>query len=152
MTLTKGLFSSNKDNWETPQKLFDHLDSIYHFDLDAASDDQNSKCKNHFTVKEDGLKQKWGGHTVFVNPPYGRQISDWVKKAYEESYNENTVIVMLVPARTDTKWFHDYIYHTADEIKFIRGRLRFEMHGIPNKSNAPFPSMIVVYDRFRRKI
>ena len=81
-----------------------------------------------------------GGYHVFVNPPYGREIVKWVEKSYLESQKENTLVVMLIPARTDTRWFHDFIYHKA-EIRFIKGRLRF---GNSN-NNAPFPSMIVIF-------
>ena len=132
-------FSSTRDDWETPQDLFDKYDSIYHFTLDPASSDQNAKCKNHYTIADDGLHKSWGGQSVWLNPPYGRQIAQWVQKAYEESKKENTVVVCLLPARTDTAWFHDYC--TKGDILFIRGRLKFK----GSTNNAPFPSMIVVF-------
>ena len=132
-----GLTSSATDNWETPQWLFDKYDAIYHFTLDAASSDENAKVANHYTAMDNGLLQKWGG-VVWLNPPYGKQIGKWVKKAYEES-KDGATVVCLLPARTDTSWFHDYC--TKGQIEFIRGRIRFGCC----KSNAPFPSMIVVF-------
>lgn len=137
---TKLMFSSAKDDWETPQDLFDKLDDEFHFTLDAASSDLNAKCEKHYTVEDDGLSQSWAGNNVFLNPPYGRNMKDWMRKAYEESQAENTTVVVLVPARTDTAWFHDYVYGKA-ELRFLRGRLKFG--GCEN--SAPFPSLVVVY-------
>ena len=137
---TKLMFSSAKSDWETPQDLFDELDDEFHFTLDAASSDLNAKCEKHYTVEDDGLSQSWAGNNVFLNPPYGRNMKDWMRKAYEESQAENTTVVVLVPARTDTAWFHDYVYGKA-ELRFLRGRLKFG--GCEN--SAPFPSLVVVY-------
>ena len=134
-----GAFSSASDEWETPQSFFDSYDAIYHFTLDAASADDNAKCERHFTRAEDGLSRDWGGEIVWLNPPYGRTIAAWVKKAMEEGQKPNTTVVCLLPARTDTAWFHDYCSH--GHIRFIRGRLRFNN----SKYNAPFPSMIVIF-------
>lgn len=134
------MFSSKTDEWYTPQEFFDKLDAEFHFNLDPCATDFNHKCDRYFTKDDDGLQQKWGGCRVFVNPPYGRVIGDWVKKSYEESKKPDTVVVMLIPARTDTKWFHEYIYGKA-EIRFIKGRLKFG--GCPNA--APFPSMVVIF-------
>lgn len=137
-------FTSNRDDWETPQSLFDKLNKEFCFTLDPASTHSNAKCKHHFTKEEDGLAQNWGGQVVFCNPPYGRDIKAWVEKCYLESQKENTTVVMLIPARTDTTYFHDFIYHNAKEIRFLRGRLKFELGGISGQS-APFPSMVVVF-------
>lgn len=139
----KTMFSSNTDNWSTPQEFFDELNREFHFNLDPCADDTNHKCEKYYTRAEDGLIQNWGGgHTVFCNPPYGREISKWVEKAFNESRKEKTTVVMLIPARTDTRWFHDYIYRNA-EIRFIRGRLKFG----DSKNSAPFPSMVVVFGK-----
>ena len=138
MPITKGLMSSNSPEWATPQSLFDELDEEFHFTLDPCSTHQNKKCEKHYTKEDDGLSKDWSGEVVFCNPPYGREIVDWVKKCHEES-TRGTTCVMLIPARTDTAWFHDYIYHNH-EIRFIRGRLRFG----DSDQNAPFPSMIIV--------
>ena len=138
---TKVMFSSQTDLWETPQEFFDKLNAEFGFTLDPCATHENAKCDKYFTIKEDGLKQNWQGETVFCNPPYGRVIKDWVKKCYEESRKENTTVVMLIPARTDTSYFHDYIYNKAKEIRFIRGRLKFGNA----KNSAPFPSMVVVF-------
>ena len=134
------MFSSAKDDWETPQDLFDKWNAMFAFNLDAASSDANAKCKRHFTVADDGLSQDWGGCRVWLNPPYGRQIGKWVQKAYEEAQKPNTCVVCLLPARTDTAWFHDYC--VKGDITFLRGRLKFG--GCHNA--APFPSMIVVFN------
>lgn len=135
------MFSSETDLWATPQDFFDRLDDEFHFTLDPCATPENAKCDKYFTVKEDGLKQDWQWHNVFCNPPYGRAIKDWVKKCYEESQKPNTTVVMLIPARTDTTYFHDYIYHKAKEVRFVRGRLKFG----GSKNSAPFPSMVVVF-------
>ena len=144
--LNQGLFSSEKQDWCTPQQFFDELDAEFHFVLDAAATHQNSKCKRCFTPVDDGLIQNWDvGGAVYCNPPYGKEIGLWVKKAYEEA-QKGTTIVMLIPARTDTKYFHEYIYHKA-EIRFVKGRLKFtDENGTP-KGTAPFPSMVVIYNR-----
>ncbi|MFD2254344.1 DNA N-6-adenine-methyltransferase [Lactococcus formosensis subsp. bovis] len=134
------MFSSKTDLWATPQDFFDKLNDEFHFTLDPCSTHENAKCYKHFTVEENGLLQDWGGEIVFCNPPYGRKIKDWVEKSYEESQKENTIVVMLIPARTDTIYFHEYIYHKA-EIRFIKGRLKFG----DAKNAAPFPSMIVIF-------
>lgn len=141
MTITKGLFTSETPEWATPAKFFQELDKEFHFDLDPCSTDENAKCERHYTIDTDGLKQDWGGARVFCNPPYGRELPKWVKKCYEESRKPNTLVVMLIPARTDTSYFHDYIYHKAREIRFIRGRLHFN----EAKQAAPFPSMVVIF-------
>lgn len=140
MAITKGLMSSNTNEWATPIKTFQELDAEFHFNLDPCATHENHKCDKYYTIEEDGLQQDWGGQRVFCNPPYGRVIGDWVRKCYEESQKSDTVVVMLIPARTDTAYFHDYIYHKAKEIRFIRGRLHFNEAG-----PAPFPSMIVVF-------
>jgi len=132
------MFSSKTDNWATPQWLFDQLDAEFGFTLDVCADDQNAKCDTYFTRDQNGLLQPWHGR-VWCNPPYGRVIADWVAKAAEYAQGGG-LAVMLLPARTDTRWFHDHIYGKA-EIRFIKGRLRFG----DATENAPFPSMIVIF-------
>jgi phage N-6-adenine-methyltransferase len=122
---TSVMFSSETDMWATPQEFFTELDQEFNFTLDPCASPENTKCAKYFTVDDDGLRQDWAGHTVFCNPPYGRQIGKWVKKCYEESRKPGTTVVMLIPARTDTSYFHDYVYNKAREIRFIRGRLKF---------------------------
>ena len=134
------LFSSKTDNWATPPEVFKDLDNEFKFTLDPCASKENHKCDKYFTKEENGLLQDWGGHRVYCNPPYGRTIGYWVEKAAKESRKENTTVVMLLPARTDTKWFHKYIYGRAT-IRFIRGRLKFG----GSKNSAPFPSMIVIF-------
>ena len=137
--INKGLYTSDSAEWSTPQDFFDRLNAEFHFTLDPCSTDQNAKCAKHYTKEQDGLSQDWGRETVFCNPPYGGGIAAWCKKCYEHSLNGG-IAVMLVHARTDTGWFHDWVYGKA-EIRFVRGRLRFG----GSKWNAPFPSMVVIY-------
>lgn len=136
--INKGLFTSNTVEWATPQALFDELNKEFNFTLDPCATPDNAKCKKFFTKADNGLKQDWGGERVFCNPPYGQEIRDWVEKAYNEN-KKGVFVVMLIPARTDTKYFHKYIYN-KHEIRFIKGRLHFN----DGKSPAPFPSMIVI--------
>lgn len=135
----KGVYSHESDEWSTPQKLFDELDAEFNFNLDPCATSENHKCDRYFTKAEDGLQHSWGGGTVFVNPPYS-QISKWVAKCYYEGCKDNTTVVLLIPSRTDTKYFHNYIMHRA-EIRFIKGRLKFG----DGKGSAPFPSMLVIF-------
>ena len=122
------------------QYFFDKLNQRFNFDLDVCALPENAKCDKYFTPEIDGLKQDWNG-TCFMNPPYGREIGKWVEKAYNESQKGN-VIVALLPARTDTKWFHDHIYMMYGvEFELLKGRLKFGN----SKNSAPFPSMVVVF-------
>ena len=139
--MNEGLFSSNTNEWATPRQFFADLDAEFHFNLDPCATDENHKCARYFTQAQDGLAQDWAGSRVFCNPPYGRAIADWVRKCWQESRKPDTLVVMLIPARTDTAYFHDYIYKQAREIRFIRGRLHFN----ESKSGAPFPSMVVIF-------
>ena len=142
--MNKALLSSKNMCWCTPQDFFDKLNEEFSFTLDAAATDKTAKCPLYFTPETDGLKSSWkvaGGGTVFCNPPYGREIGKWVQKAYEEA-QAGTPIVLLIPARTDTSYFHDFIYHKA-EIRFIKGRLKFG----GCKDAAPFPSMVVIFGK-----
>ena len=135
---TEVMFSSQTDLWATPQDLFNELDNEFGFTVDVCALPENAKCKQYYTPEMDGLKQEWTG-VVWCNPPYGRQIGKWVEKAAKSACR----VVMLLPARTDTRWFHDYIYHKA-EIRFVKGRIRFG----DGTGSAPFPSMVVI---FRKK-
>ena len=144
-TLDGAAFSSNRHNWETPQKLFDELNSKYHFTLDPCASGTNHKTSRYFTGEDNGLIQSWAGECVFCNPPYGRQIGKWVEKCHDESL-QGTRICLLIPARTDTAYFHDFIYNKSNtRIEFIRGRLKFEINGVPGNS-SPFPSMLVFFN------
>lgn len=136
------MFSSKTVDWATPQEFFNKLDWRFGpFNLDPCASPHNAKCANFYTEAEDGLNKDWTGHTVFVNPPYGRGIDKWIKKAYDSAKTSGTKIVMLIPARTDTRYWHDYVMK-ASEIYFVKGRLKF---GDSNNS-APFPSAVVVFD------
>ena len=130
-------FSSNNNEWATPQAFFNELNKEFNFTLDPCATKENAKCAKFYTQEDNGLIQSWDNEIVFVNPPYGRSIKHWVKKASEAT---GGVVVLLIPARTDTTYFHDYIYNKS-EIQFIRGRLKFGGH----TNSAPFPSMVVVF-------
>ena len=136
---TEVLFSKKSDEWETPQEFYDELDAEFHFNLDPCATDENHKCERYFTREQDGLEKNWGGCVVFCNPPYS-QIEKWVQKSWRETRNDNTVVVLLIPSRTDTRYFHNYILNRA-EIRFIKGRLKFG----DGKNSAPFPSMLVIF-------
>lgn len=145
------MFSSDKTCWETPQAFFDQLNAEFHFTLDAAASDKNHKCSRYYTAETDGLMQNWQGETVFCNPPYGAaETGIWTRKCYEEGKKAGTTCVLLIPARTDRASFHDYIYNKA-EVRFVRGRLKFELDGQPIRdrhgrpASAPFPSMICIF-------
>lgn len=137
--MNKVLFSSKSDEWATPQEFFNSINKEFEFDLDPCATLENHKCDKYYTIEDDGLLKKWRGHRVFCNPPYS-QINKWVEKAFRESKEDNTLVVMLIPSRTDTRYFHNFIYQRA-EIRFVKGRLKF---GDSNNS-APFPSMLVIF-------
>ena len=134
----KVMFSSKTDDWETPQDLFDELDKQFHFTLDPCATPENAKCEKYFTKEQNGLLQSWEGESVFVNNPYSDNLR-WVKKAYRESRKPDTTVVMLLPARTDTRWFH--LYCAKGTIWFLKGRLKFG----GQENSAPFPSMVVIF-------
>ncbi len=132
-------FSSATDEWPTPRPLFDGLDAEFGFTLDPCATVKNAKCRRFFSRTDDGLVQDWAGETVFMNPPYGRAIGQWVAKAHETSLTGSTVVCLL-PARTDVAWWHRFVLRAA-EIRFLKGRVTFE----GGKYAAPFPSAIVVF-------
>jgi len=137
--MNKALLSTGKNDWETPQDFFDKLNSEFHFTLDACANENNHKCSKYFTSDQDGLKQDWSNYIVFCNPPYStKEQNAWVRKCYEEG--KQTTVVLLIPARTDTARFHDYILPYA-EIRFLKGRLKF----VDAKDPAPFPNMIAIF-------
>lgn len=135
---TAPMFSSATDEWETPQETFDRLNRIFKFTLDVCALPDNAKCPRYFTPEEDGLVQVWDG-TCWMNPPYGRDIDKWVEKAYRSAKENGATVVCLVPARVDTRWWHDYC--AKGEVYFIRGRLKFG----GSDNSAPFPSAVVVF-------
>jgi phage N-6-adenine-methyltransferase len=137
--LNRGMFTSASDEWETPKKFFDAVDKVFHFTLDVCANRRNAQCPCFYTKEEDGLSRAWTG-VCWMNPPYGREISRWVRKAYESSLSGESVIVCLLPARTDTRWWHDYVISRADGVRFVKGRIKFSRRG-----PAPFPSALVVF-------
>lgn len=138
---TELMFSSASENWSTPQDFFDTLNAEFSFDLDPAASPENAKCAKYYTREQNGLLQSWFPYRTFVNPPYGRTATgQWVKKAYDE-WHRGALVVMLLPARTDTAWFHNWVYGRA-EIRFLRGRLKFG----GSKNAAPFPSLLAIFN------
>lgn len=131
-------FSSKTDLWATPQPFFDRLDARYHFTLDVCATADNAKCTQFYTERDNALRLPWHG-VCWMNPPYGRTIGHWMRKAFD-SFNEGATVVCLVPARTDTNWWHDYA--VKGQIEFIKGRLKFGGH----QNSAPFPSAVVAFD------
>lgn len=138
--MNKVLFSNKKTDWETPQDFYNLLNQEFHFTCDVAANDENYKNDNYYTEKTNGLKQSWSG-ICWCNPPYGRDIGKWVQKAHQEA-QRGVKTVMLIPARTDTKYFHEYIYKKY-EIRFLKGRLKFG----DSKNSAPFPSMLIIFQQ-----
>ncbi len=136
-------FSHKTEEWETPQDFFDKLNYEFHFTIDVCCTHENAKCAKHYTKDDDGLSRNWAGETVWCNPPYGRQMPKWIKKCAEHG-KHGGLAVMLIPARTDTKAFHEYIYGKA-EIRFVKGRLYFVKQNGESTGRAPFPSMVVVF-------
>ncbi|ATO50118.1 DNA N-6-adenine-methyltransferase [Brevibacillus laterosporus] len=137
MAINEGMFTSSTDLWETPQDFFNQLNKEFGFQLDVCALPENAKCERYFSPDEDGLQQEWTG-ICWMNPPYGRQIGKWIKKAYESSLNGATV-VCLIPARTDASWWHAHCM--KGEIRLVKGRLKFG----GSKWNAPFPNAVVIF-------
>jgi len=131
--------SSATPEWSTPQDFFDKLNREFNFTLDPCATTENAKCKYFFTFEQNGLYQDWSMQRIFMNPPYGREIREWMAKAYD-AWKHGSTIVCLVPARTDTSWWHDFAMK-ATEIRYIRGRLKFGGGNNP----APFPSALVIF-------
>ena len=139
---TEVMFSSKHDTWETPQWLFDELNKEFKFTLDVCADHNTNKCKVWIDKETNALIQDWSMEMCWMNPPYGREIGNWIEKAYNEAQTGKTQIVALLPARTDTKWFHNFSYKKENiEIRFLKGRIKFGKA----INSAPFPSMIVIF-------
>lgn len=137
-----GVMSSIRQDWATPWRLVEMLKREFRFGLDVCASPDTTICPNYFTEADDALRQCWDvfeGGAIWMNPPYGRAIGKWVEKAYREAKRGST-IVCLLPARTDTSWWHDYCM--KGEIRFLRGRLNFDDL---KPSRAPFPSAIVIF-------
>lgn len=140
MTIHPSLYSSRSEEWPTPKTFFDGLDREFAFTLDPCASPSNAKCRLFFTPCEDGLTRSWGRHRVFCNPPYGRTMSAWARKCWQ-ACEGGALVVLLAHARTDTRWFHDWVYGKAQELRFVRGRLRFG----DGRQSAPFPSLVAVF-------
>jgi phage N-6-adenine-methyltransferase len=137
MGLNKGMYSSNTDDWATPQWLFDKLNRQYNFEIDVCATKENAKCHKYYTIEQDGLRQRWEGR-CWCNPPYGRKIGLWLEKAYKSSL-WGASVVCLIPARTDTQWWNNWA--VKGDIEYIKGRLKFGN----SQNSAPFASAIIKY-------
>ena len=147
MSLQKAMVSSNSNEWTTPQDFFDELHAEFGFTLDPCSTDENCKCEKHYTIEDDGLTKDWSKDIVFMNPPYGGNTAAWIKKALDESKKGSTVVCLIVSA-TDRSCWHDYIFPHAAQIRFVRGRLKFNNVS----SSAPFASAIIIFsDKIKYK-
>ena len=138
-------YSSRTEEWGTPKDLFDKLNDEFGFTLDPCASEENYKCDKYYTIEDDGLKQDWSNDIVFMNPPYGREIKHWVRKAYKESL-KGGLVVCLIPARTDTRYWHDYIFPYAKDIRCLKGRLRF-VKADKIGDAAPFPAAVVIFKK-----
>lgn len=143
IAISEALYSSKKVEWETPQPIFDFINKEWHFDVDVCALPENAKCDTYYTPDQDGLKQIWLG-ACWMNPPYGRDIAKWMRKAYNTAKSNHGSVVALVHARTDTKWWHDYAMK-ATYIIFIKGRLKFGNA----EASCPFPSCFVIFEKGR---
>lgn len=139
MAISDVLYSSRTEMWETPQAFFDELDEIFNFTEDACAIAENAKCARYITPEQDALKCLWGG-VVWCNPPYGKDIEKWMYQAWLSSENTAKTVVCLVHARTDTRWWHNWVTR-ATRVEFVKGRLKFG----GSSNSAPFPSAIVVF-------
>ena len=138
---TRQVMCSSVDmTWATPPAWFEYLDLEFGFTLDPCCQHETAKCKKHYTVEEDGLSKSWRNERVFMNPPYGKEIGNWMKKAHTEARDNEALVVCLVPARVDTNWWHSFA-DKATEVRFPKGRLKFD--GAEN--SAPFPVAIVIF-------
>ena len=129
--------------WETPQDFFDALNAEFHFKLDAAASSENAKCRKYFSLQHDSRKLAWYEYgSVWLNPPYTREIDTWIARAYDSAQDGAIVVCLLQGRSSDTKWWHDYVMKSK-EIWFVKGRLRFD----DQKGSAPFPSAIIVFKK-----
>lgn len=143
--------TSNRGDWRTPKDLFDNLNREFHFELDAAANDENHLCPMYFTQDISAFINDWSEPTVFCNPPYSRDIGQWIKRAWQQSRIHGNTIVLLIPSRTDTNWWHEFVMNYADEIRLIKGRLKFTHPNEPESQSSTFPSAIVVFRNSKEK-
>lgn len=132
--------TSQRSDWRTPRALFDQLNEEFRFDLDGAASPENALCARYFTADDNALWQDWGGHTVWLNPPYGPPLDAFVRKAAMEA-TKGATVVCLLPSMTGTAWWHEVVLAQASEIRFLRGRLRFD----DGPWSAPFASVLVIF-------
>jgi len=140
--INDGMMSSKSHDWATPQAFYDKLNDEFQFTCDVCAVAWNAKHENYITPEQDALSMPWSG-VCFMNPPYGRSIRYWIEKAHQEAL-KGVLVVALLPARTDTSYFHEFIFEPGYEIRFLKGRIKFEQPDGPLAS-APFPSCIVIF-------
>jgi len=145
--INNGLMTSNTNEWYTPKELYNKLNEEFNFTLDPCCTEKSRKCEKYFTKKENGLIHDWSNNNVFMNPPYGNDIKYWIEKAYLESLKDNTIVVALIPARTDTSYWHNFIFNKASDIRFLKGRIKFEKEDGTLGNSAPFPSAVIVWNK-----
>ena len=149
--INRGIFTSGTDEWATPDSFMNVVREMWpEFDLDPCALPSSAKATTYYTPEDDGLVQPWNGDLIWMNPPYGREIPRWVKRA-AQAVKGGATVVALLPARTDTAWWHDHVLPFADEIHFVRGRLHFGGDHERSAHNAPFPSVLVVMRSRRRR-
>jgi phage N-6-adenine-methyltransferase len=142
--MNEALTSSKDMTWATPRQWFEYLDLEFGFTLDPCCTKETAKCDLFYTPEEDGLKQSWAEQRVFMNPPYGREIPLWMRKAYTEARDNGALVVCLIPARVDTDWWHSYAAKASD-IRFPKGRIKFVDDSGSGVGSAPFPAAIVIF-------
>jgi site-specific DNA-methyltransferase (adenine-specific) len=140
---------TTRNDWATPKNFFDLLDHRFHFTLDPCASDTNHKCNKYYTVKDNGLAISWQGETAFVNPPFS-ESTKWIEKSWRESTKPKTEVIMIIPARTDTIYWHKYIMPFAYQIWFCKGRVNFELDGQKPKNGSTFPLAVVIFNEAKR--
>jgi site-specific DNA-methyltransferase (adenine-specific) len=143
-TLLGGTGPDARTDWATPPDLFERLDAEFAFSVDVCASPWNAKLAKYFSEQQDGLAQDWSGERCFLNPPYGTTISLWLRKAFEETRWKCPLVVALIPARSDTRWFQTWVLGSADEVRFLKGRVRFQRQD-GEAWSAPFPSALAIY-------
>lgn len=144
LAMTVSMRTESSDQWATPADIFGPLDDEFRFDLDVAASATNAKCASYFTEQDNRLWHRWAPRRCWMNPPYGGETTRWVAKAAAEA-SDGALVVGLLPARTDTAWFHEHVLASGAEVRFVRGRVAFDLPGVRIRPRAPFPSLIVVW-------
>lgn len=142
-TRNNGRYNGHGREWETPPEVFQPLNQEFGFTLDACATPANAKCPRYFTESQNGLEQSWAGEVVFLNPPYGKEIPPWTRKAREAAANHGATVVALLPASCDLRWWHEDVVNRA-EVRYLRGRVRW-LTGGPYRASGFFASVVVIW-------